>query len=105
MVVGEVVGRLWASRQAATLAGRKMLLVRPMGARGAGRGLVVAQDGLDAGPGDRVIVARGSRVRDVTIGETAPDKDVVTGVVDDWQETAEAPAGRGAVWSVRVGVK
>jgi ethanolamine utilization protein EutN len=101
MVIGEVVGRLWASRQAATLAGRKMLLVRPLGARGAGGRLVVALDALDAGPGERVLVARGSRVRDVTVGETAPDKDVVLGVVDDWQETAEAPQGRGAVWSVR----
>ena len=34
MVIGEVVGRLWASRQAGTLAGQKLLLVRPLGATG-----------------------------------------------------------------------
>jgi ethanolamine utilization protein EutN len=99
MVLGEVVGRLWASRQAATLSGHKLLLVRPLGARGAAARLVVAVDALDAGPGERVIVARGSRVRDVTVGETAPDKDVVTGIVDG-METHEPVAGRGAVWSV-----
>ena len=99
MVIGEVVGRLWASRQAATMAGHKLLLVRSLGARGAAARLVIALDALDAGPGDRVIVARGSRVRDVTVGETAPDKDVVTGIVDG-SETADVPAGRGAVWSV-----
>jgi ethanolamine utilization protein EutN len=98
MVIGEVVGRLWASRQAGTLAGRKMLLVRPLGARGPGARLVVALDALGAGPGERVIVARGSRVRDVTVGETAPDKDIVTGIVDDL-EASEAPGGRGAIWS------
>ena len=39
-------------------------------------GLIVAVDGLDAGPGDRVIVAHGSRVRDLTVGEDVADKDV-----------------------------
>jgi ethanolamine utilization protein EutN len=85
MVIGEVVGRLWASRQAGTLTGQKMLLVRPLTASGRpGERLIVAvETGLGAGPGDRVIVARGSRVRDVTVGETVADKDVVIGVVDD----------------------
>jgi microcompartment protein CcmK/EutM len=82
MVIGEVVGRLWASRQAGTLSGQKLLLVRPLGATGRGARLIVAVDALDAGPGDRVIVARGSRVRDVTVGPTVADKDVVIGIVD-----------------------
>jgi ethanolamine utilization protein EutN len=82
MVIGEVVGRLWASRQAGSLSGQKLLLVRPLRASGAGTRLIVAVDQLDAGPGDRVLVARGSRVRDVTIGEAVADKDVVVGIVD-----------------------
>ncbi|HTA21016.1 MAG TPA: EutN/CcmL family microcompartment protein [Polyangia bacterium] len=82
MVIGEVVGRLWASRQAGTLSGQKLLLVRPLTATGRGTRLIVAVDALDAGPGDRVIVARGSRVRDVTVGETVAAKDVVVGIVD-----------------------
>src|SRR4029077_6181809 len=47
MLIGEVVGRLWASRQAEGLAGRKLLLVRPIALSGHGarltdgRGLVV----------------------------------------------------------------
>ena len=92
MFVGEVVGRLWASRQAGALDGRKLLLVRPLAASGragvrVGNRLIVAIDGLDAGPGDRVLVARGSRVRDVTVGEGVADKDVVVGIVDDMTET------------------
>jgi len=84
MFVGEVVGRLWASRQAEALHGQKLLLVRPLSASGrVGARLIVAVDGLDAGPGDRVLVARGSRVRDVTVGERVADKDVVVGIVDD----------------------
>jgi ethanolamine utilization protein EutN len=91
MLIGEVVGRLWASRQAATLGGQKLLLVRPLvvtergrGAPAPGERLVVAVDGLDAGPGDRVIVAHGTRVRDITVGEGVADKDVVVGIVDDF---------------------
>jgi ethanolamine utilization protein EutN len=91
VIIGEVVGRLWASRQAETLAGRKLLLVRPLAAQGEGDGaatapthrLVVAVDGLDAGPGDRVIVAHGTRVRDITVGDGVADKDVVVAIVDD----------------------
>jgi ethanolamine utilization protein EutN len=80
MFLGRVVGRLWASRQAAGIAGRKLLLVRPETASGreASR-LVVAVDGLAAGPGDRVIVAHGSRVRDLA---DVADKDIVIGIVD-----------------------
>jgi ethanolamine utilization protein EutN len=84
MLIGEVIGRLWASRQAGGLAGRKLLLVRPLaGAGSPTSGLVVAVDGLGAGPGERVIVAHGSRVRDITVGADVADKDVVVGIVDD----------------------
>jgi ethanolamine utilization protein EutN len=90
MFVGEVVGRLWASRQAGALDGRKLLLVRPLAASGRpGARLIVAVDGLDAGPGDRVLVARGSRVRDVTVGEAVADKDIVVGIVDDMTGTGK----------------
>jgi ethanolamine utilization protein EutN len=84
VLLGRVVGRLWAARRAEGLAGRKLLLVQPETAAGsASNRLVVAVDGLHAGPGDRVIVAHGSRVRDLTVGETVATKDVVIAIVDD----------------------
>jgi ethanolamine utilization protein EutN len=83
MLLGRVVGRLWAARRAASLGGLKLLLVRPETATGAeSRRLIVAVDGLDAGPGDRVLVAHGSRVRDITVGAAVADKDVIVGIVD-----------------------
>lgn len=82
MLLGRVVGRLWAARQADSLGGRKLLLVRPESASGQTDRLVVAVDGLHAGPGDRVIVAHGSRVRDLTVGPEVADKDIVIGIVD-----------------------
>ena len=85
MLLGRVVGRLWAARQADSLGGRKLLLVRPEGVQGETARLVVAVDGLGAGPGERVIVAHGSRVRDLTVGAEVADKDVVIGIVDDME--------------------
>jgi ethanolamine utilization protein EutN len=83
MLIGDVVGRLWASRQASGLAGEKLLLVRPVAADGqATARLVVAVDRLGAGEGERVVVAHGSRVRDLTVGVVVPDKDIVIGIVD-----------------------
>jgi len=89
MLMGRVVGRLWAARKAAGLEGRKLLLVRPETASGAeSPRLIVAVDGLDAGPGDRVIVAHGSRVRDLTVGAEVADKDVIVGIVDGQELSA-----------------
>jgi ethanolamine utilization protein EutN len=90
MLIGEVVGRLWASRQAEGLGGRRLLLVRPLvgptdGRAVPGPALVVAVDGLGAGPGERVLVAHGSRVRDLTVGPGVADKDIVVAIVDDFQ--------------------
>jgi ethanolamine utilization protein EutN len=86
MLIGEVVGRLWASRQATGLAGLKLLLIRPQTAAGKpARRLVVAVDQLGAGPGERVVVAHGSRVRDVTVGASVADKDIVIAIVDGFE--------------------
>jgi ethanolamine utilization protein EutN len=91
MLIGEVVGRLWASRQAGGLGGQKMLLIRPLQGGSAdqmSRRLLVAVDSLGAGPGERVIVAHGSRVRDLTVGPEVADKDVIVGIVDGHEVTA-----------------
>lgn len=77
MTLGTVIGAVWGARHAAGLDGAKLLTIET-----AGGGRVVAIDRLGAGPGDRVLVAHGSRVRDLTVGETAALKDVVVAIVD-----------------------
>jgi ethanolamine utilization protein EutN len=92
MLIGDVVGRLWAAQTAGGLPGQTLLLVRPLTAAGPGRHLIVAVDRLGAGPGERVIVAHGSRVRDLTVGAAVPDKDVVIAIVDDFHVEKSVPA-------------
>jgi ethanolamine utilization protein EutN len=71
------VGAVWGARHAEGLDGQKLLVVeRADGSR------AVAVDRLGAGPGDRVLVAHGTRVRDLTVGETVALKDVVIAIVD-----------------------
>ncbi|HZS37512.1 MAG TPA: EutN/CcmL family microcompartment protein [Polyangia bacterium] len=76
MRLGTVVGAVWGARQARGLDGAKLLVIDEGGAR------TVAIDKLGAGPGDRVLVAHGSRVRDLTVGEQLPLKDVIVAIVD-----------------------
>jgi microcompartment protein CcmK/EutM len=77
MVLGRVVGAVWGSRHAPGLDGAKLLTVEnAAGAR------VTAIDRLGAGVGDLVLTAHGTRVRDLTVGETVALKDVVVAIVD-----------------------
>lgn len=48
-------------------------------------GSIVAVDALGAGPGELVLVAHGSRCRDLTVGAAVAAKDVVIAIVDQMQ--------------------
>jgi ethanolamine utilization protein EutN len=86
MILGRVVGPVWGARRAAGLEGVKLLEVEPLvpvdGELRPGGARVVAVDRLGAGPGELVLVAHGSRVRDLTVGAQVADKDVVVAIVD-----------------------
>ena len=86
MVLGTVVGAVWGARQAEGLGGERLLVVEHAGVRR------VAADRLGAGPGDLVLVAHGTRVRDLTVGERVPLKDVIVAIVDG----VDAPGVEGA---------
>lgn len=77
MLLARVVGPLWGARRAKSLAGYKLLeLETRQGSR------LSAVDALGAGPGEWVLVAHGSRVRDLTVGPEVADKDIVVAIVD-----------------------
>ncbi len=77
MRLGRVVGAVWGAKHAAGLDGAKLLVVED-----AGGGRITAIDKLGAGVGDEVLVAHGSRVRDLTVGDAVALKDVVVAIVD-----------------------
>ena len=58
MIIGRVIGELVATRKHPSHEGRKVLLVQPLSLEGDDRGdALVALDCVDAGVGDRVLVA------------------------------------------------
>jgi microcompartment protein CcmK/EutM len=58
MLIARVVGDLVATQKHPSHEGRKLLLVQPLNLNGSDRGdPVVALDAVDAGVGDRVLVA------------------------------------------------
>ena len=91
MRLARVIGPVWGARRAAGLEGAKILRLQPFQFDGShlvpGSGEVAAIDRLGAGPGELVLVAHGSRVRDLTVGETVCDKDIVVAIVDGTDPT------------------
>src|SRR5260370_36262753 len=58
MLIARVIGELVATKQHASHEGRKLLLVQPLNLDGTDRGdSVVALDAVDAGVGDKVLLA------------------------------------------------
>jgi len=58
MLIARVVGEIVATRKHPSHEGRKVLLVQPLNLDGSDRGdAVVALDAVDAGVGDRVLLA------------------------------------------------
>jgi microcompartment protein CcmK/EutM len=117
VLLARVAGQVWGAKQAERLRGWRLLTVRPLraatrprddaehgGPGGAGHtaeseAVVVAADRLGAGPGELVLVAHGSRCRDLTLGEDVPTKDVVIAIVDD----ATFSAGTGGAPAAEAG--
>lgn len=64
MLVGTVIGNLWATKKDETLAGLRFLVVRPFTTDGReSAATVVAADPLGAGVGERVLVVFGRAAR------------------------------------------
>src|SRR5205085_9428672 len=58
MLIARVIGELVATQKHSSHVGRKVLLVQPLNLDGSNRGdAVVAMDAVDAGVGDRVLLA------------------------------------------------
>ncbi len=64
MIVGTVIGNVWATAKDESLTGLRFLVVQPMDCRGEPKGeALVAVDPIGAGPGERVIVVHGRAAR------------------------------------------
>jgi ethanolamine utilization protein EutN len=84
VLIARVVGNLVATQKYAKLEGTKLLLVQPLDLEGKERGAtILAIDGVDAGPGDRVLLVQEGRAAQLVLGKGTSAVDAaVVGVVD-----------------------
>ncbi len=83
MILGKVIGEVWATVKDEKLEGARLLVVQPTDPEGKPQGgIVVAVDSLNAGVGDPVLVAQGSSARQTTKTQNRPVDAVIMAIVD-----------------------
>lgn len=90
MIIGDVVGNVWATRKNDSLTGLKLMIVRRLDiCRNEEQESFVAADLVGAGIGERVLVATGSAARQSAGMEHALVDATIIGIIDE----VDVPAG------------
>ncbi|MEX1274511.1 MAG: EutN/CcmL family microcompartment protein [Bacteroidota bacterium] len=83
MILGKVVGTVWATRKDEELTGLKLQIVKHLDLDyKVKEAFVVAVDTVQAGVGDVVLIATGSSARQTTMTKNKPVDAVIMAVVD-----------------------
>jgi ethanolamine utilization protein EutN len=83
MVLGKVMGSVWATHKEAGMDQLKLLLIQPLDFKGRAQGsTMIAADRIGAGIGEHVIVSRGNPARMLFDGRNVPIDAIVVGIVD-----------------------
>ena len=83
MILGKVVGTVWATRKDEQLVGMKLQIVKEVELDGRFKDrFVVAVDSVGAGVGETVLVAQGSSARQTQLTNNKPVDAVITAIVD-----------------------
>lgn len=83
MILGKVVGTVWATRKDEELTGLKLQIVKHIDLNYKVKDtFVVAVDTVQAGVGDVVLIATGSSARQTTVTKNRPVDAVIMAVVD-----------------------
>lgn len=85
MIMGKIVGTVWATRKDEQLVGMKLQLVQELDLNGSLKPrFVVAVDSVGAGVGETVLLAQGSSARQTELTRNKPVDAVITAIVDKY---------------------
>ncbi len=83
MILGRVIGTVWATRKDERLNGLKLQIVRPVDLDYSDKtGFVVAVDAVGAGVGEIVLVVQGSSARQTDLTDGKPVDATIMAIVD-----------------------
>lgn len=86
MIIGKVIGSIWATRKEESLTGAKLLVVRKEKIENDSvkddDDIVIAVDQIGAGKGDRVLVTSGSSAISINPEKNLPIDAAIIGIVD-----------------------
>ena len=83
MIIGRIIGTVVATQKDERLAGKKLLIVKPINLDGTDQsGFVVAVDTVGAGFHERVLVVAGSSARLAEGNKDCPVDSAIVGVID-----------------------
>lgn len=83
MIIGNVIGNVWATRKDEKLNGLKFLVVKPINYNGNKEAPVfVAVDSVGAGIGETVLVVKGSSARVSLSDKAIPVDATIVGIID-----------------------
>ncbi|MCR4417672.1 MAG: EutN/CcmL family microcompartment protein [Ignavibacteria bacterium] len=83
MILGRVIGTVWATRKDENLVGAKFLIVRQINLDYSDtKNFVIAVDSVGAGVGEVVLVATGSSARQTAFTKNKPIDAVIMAIVD-----------------------
>ncbi|MEE9197993.1 MAG: EutN/CcmL family microcompartment protein [bacterium] len=84
MIIGRVIGQVWATQKAPSHEGAKILYIQPLNLDGTDKGQpILALDAVDAGVGERVlVVTEGFSAMTAVERPNSPIDMAVIGVID-----------------------
>ncbi len=80
MIICKVLGNVWATKKDDKLNGHKLLVVRSNSTKNPET--LVAVDTIGAGPGEDVLVVKGSVARNILASKDSPIDAAVVGIID-----------------------
>ena len=96
MILGRVIGTVWATRKDEQLRGMTLQIVREVDLDlSPTKNLVVAVDSVGAGVGEIVLVVQGSSARQTELTNGKPVDAVITAIVDKVDVPEENVSSRG----------
>ncbi len=103
MLMGKVVGSVWATRKEGRITGLKLLIIQPLDHKQEPYGnIIIAGDQIGAGIGELVVVVQGSSARTAIVEQELPVDAIVIGIIDNveldpkqYQPGAKVPLKKG----------